>query len=61
MCYSCCDECIFVKVIRGAQRGAMDCDPDETICELGQDYFDGWREYDEETGEELECERYQHY
>ena len=43
--------------MRGHQRGIMDCDPDEYWCDCGCDYFDGYREYDEE-GEELPCEHF---
>ena len=54
----CCKEgCINARFMRGHQRGIMDCDPDEYWCDCGCDYFDGYREYDEE-GEELPCEHF---
>lgn len=57
----CCEDCIHRKRLRGSQRGIMDCDPDEIWCSCGNDYFEGERQYDEETEEELPCEDYEPY
>lgn len=58
MTRNCCEDCRHRKFLRGAQRGIMDCDPDEIWCDMWKDYFYGEREYDEETEEELPCENY---
>lgn len=54
-----CNECAFCHYYRGAQRGIMDCDPDEYDCDVGEDdfFFTEW-EYDED-GEVIECPSYQ--
>lgn len=54
----CCEDCIWHKHKKGACRGIMDCDPDEDWCERDNEYFEGERQYDEETEEELDCEDY---
>lgn len=58
-----CEDCVHKRFRRGAQRGIMDCDPDEEWCECQSDYFYGEREYeydeeDEDYEEELDCENY---
>lgn len=54
----CCEDCIHNKYRKGACRGLMDCDPDERWCECFNEYYEGERQYDEETKEELDCEDY---
>ena len=51
-----CNECAFCRVIRGRQRGVMDCDPDEWYCSENQDdfFFTEW-DYDEDEDEVIEC------
>ena len=51
-----CHECKHYACRKGARRGYMDCDPDECFCRMNNEYFEGAREYDEETEEELDCE-----
>ena len=55
MCECRCEDCYWCRVIRGQQRGIMDCDPDEWYCEADEDefFFTDW-EYDED-GEVIEC------
>lgn len=46
----CCEECKYCKIIKGSQRGVMDCDPDEYVCKANADEFD---EYD--FDDDVEC------
>ena len=51
-----CNECYYSRVIRGIQRGSMDCDPDEYYCAADEDdfFYTDW-EYDEEMDEVISC------
>lgn len=50
----CCEECKYCKVINGSQRGVIDCDPDEYICEVNADEFE-----DYDFNDDVDCSSFE--